>query len=187
MTENLIAIAKSAVSRHAGKTAEKYFSRQDLEDIAGDVIYKACRYLDTFDPGRASFSTWVNGIARNCVKDALDHKMKRLPISGSLSARDDEGGWFSESEADRAVDRMEFDRCVWEEVGRLSEKNQRLVHMLYEGYAPKDMAAIEGCTPNAASKRLFEIRKILKKAMAQAGREYMFNDKKRRLTWQKQN
>ena len=85
----LISTANAAVVRivslFTAKLGNKhFFSREDIEDIAGDVIMKAWRSMDGYDPERAKMSTWVGRIAVNCVKDAVDYKMKRLPISGAM-------------------------------------------------------------------------------------------------------
>ena len=194
---NLISTANYAVSHFAhvfcGKMCNRYFfSPQDLEDIAGNVIMKAWRSWDRYNPEVASVKTWVSRIAINCVKDAVDYKIKRLPISGSLSAQnedeeefdafevcDKKRGFntgiqerFSEYEADRDINRREFERCVSDEVGRLSEKNQRFVYMLKEGYSRKEMVAQDGGSANAVYKRVFDIRKALKDAIAEVADEF---------------
>ena len=194
---NLIAIANNAVSRCAYLFAEKcgnkrFFSRQDIEDIAGTVILKAWRSLDSYNPEKASIKCWVTRIALNCVKDAVDYRMRRLSISASLynDREEDEcfdasevcdvkrgfntdvQEMFSSYEADRDINRREFEQCVSNEVSKLSDKNQRFYRMLKDGYAPREMAALEGCTPNAASKRIFDIRHSLKAAIAQVADEF---------------
>ena len=61
---------------------------------------------------------------------------------------------------------------------KLSDKNQRFLTMLEEGYEPRDMAEREGCTPNAAAKRIHDIRKALKAAIAEIAREFdVFSEK----------
>ena len=86
---NLIASANAAVVRFVNLFSDKlgnkrFFSREDIEDMAGDTIMKACRSIDRYDPEKAKMSTWVGRIAVNTVKDAINYKMKRLPISGSM-------------------------------------------------------------------------------------------------------
>ena len=165
------------------------FSKEDLEDIAGDTIVKACRSFENYDPKKAKLSTWVCRIAINCVKDALDYRMKRLPISGSPAlTREADGeeydaaesgmrnpetnGRINEYAADRQLCSKEFERCFWEKVAKLSDRNRKYVRMLDEGYKPKDMAVLDNCSPNAASKRVFDIRQFLRKEISGLASEY---------------
>ena len=58
-------------------------------------------------------------------------------------------------------------------VGKLSDKNQKFFSMLVEEeLTPKEMAEREGCTANAASKRIWDIRQALKAAIAETAREF---------------
>ncbi|MBR5678885.1 MAG: hypothetical protein IKX20_12280 [Paludibacteraceae bacterium] len=195
---NLISIANIAVSRCAKAFSDKigvkgFFRREEIEDIAGNVVYKAWRSLGGYDPKTANLSTWLGKIAFNCVNDAIDYKMKRLPISYPLySVNTDEGEefdateycppsrvfnseeqvLFSEYGADKGIIAREFAETVRGEFGKLSEKNQRFVSLLEAGYTPKQMAIVEGCTANAASKRIFDIRRVLKASLAEVAQEF---------------
>ena len=166
-----------------------FFTQEDIEDIAGVVILKAWRSYETFDPEKGKIATWIKTIAFNCVKDAIKYKIKRLPISYSLYAENPETGdeycvdeycdenhglhsekseMLCEFSADSGILQKEFEISVKQEVSKLSEKNQRFADMLIEGYAPREMAIIEGCTANAASKRIWEIRQTLRPLLAKA-------------------
>lgn len=195
---NLIATAKNAVSRFAYQFSDRcgnkhFFSRQDIEDMVGDVCMKAWRSLDSYNPEKANLKTWVTRIAFNCLKDSVDYRMKRLSITGSLilpSAEDEDGfdtsevcdkkrGFnteiqelFCQNEADGDINRREFEQRISEEVGKLSEKNQRFYRMHNDDLAPRDIAALEGCTPNAASKRIYDIRHTLRGPLMEATKEF---------------
>lgn len=197
---HLISYANAAVSHAVSVFTAKlgnkdFFSREDIDDIVGDVIFKAYRSWDRYDPDKAKLSTWVSTIAVNSIKDAVDYRMKRLSISGPLDIRatddDDEEehdasvvcdkrrGFnpemlelFSHYEADRDMNRKDFEKSIAEQVGTLSEKNQRIFKMLTEEVSRKDMAVMEGCTPNAASKRVFDIRAVLRASLLEIAREF---------------
>ena len=51
-------------------------SRADAEDLCQDVFIKVHAKLDTFDPEKASVSTWVFTITRNTV---IDHFRRTKP------------------------------------------------------------------------------------------------------------
>ena len=182
-----ISVAKFAKSYADKHGLKRFFTKEDIEDIAGNTIYKACRSFDCYDPSRAKLSTWVSRIAANCVISAVEYKAKRLPISNALYVENAENGnefsvdefcdkrkgfsteicgLFSEYEADKEINRKEFDYCFRKEVSKLSEKNQRFERMLEEGYTPKDMALAEGCSANAAAKRVWVIRQTLREPIS---------------------
>ena len=185
---NLIATANAAVARFAYLFADKlgnkhFFSREDIEDIVGNTIMKAGRSMDAYDPERGAFSTWVGRIAANCVKDAVDYKMKRLPISESMYVKrkkDDEEcsadeciidsevlNTMSENSADAGVLESELKECIAEEVASMSDKRRRIARMMSMGYSAKEIAEAEGCSCNAVYKCVWDIRDALKKALSE--------------------
>jgi RNA polymerase sigma factor (sigma-70 family) len=197
----IISTANVAVSVHANSITAKlpnkyFFTKEDIEDLAGEVIYRACRSFDRFDSKKSSLKTWVSRIALNCVKDALDYRMKRIGLSEPMfseSSKDDDDDEYnkvetsefkkgfdtsvwdlvSEYSADKDINRKEFEEEVMGKVGKLSDKNQKFFSMLVEEeLTPKEMAEREGCTANAASKRIWDIRQALKAAIAETAREF---------------
>ena len=201
---SLIATANVAVSRFVQYITDKIgfpdlFCTEDLENIVGDTLYNACRSLDSYDPGQSKMTTWVSRIAVNCVKDAIDYKMKRLAISEPMVIEDEESddeycsaehcdkriGFNPDMERvlyqyspDRRLDQEEFEQRVRGEARKLSDKNQHYLQMLEDGFSPKDMAEREGCTPNSAAKRVHDIRKAIRGAIAEIAREYdVFSEK----------
>ena len=79
----------------------------------------------------------------------------------------------SEYSADKDINGKEFEEEVMGKVGKLSDKNQKFFSMLVEEeLTPKEMAEREGCTANAAAKRIWDIRHALKVAIAETVREY---------------
>ena len=185
---NLIATANAAVVRFARLFADKlgnrhFFSREDIEDIAGNTIMKVWRAMDSYDPEKGTLSTWVGRIAANCVKDAVDYKMKRLPVSGSMYAKrkkdDEECGadeyimdsevlnTLSENSADGRVLHSGLKERIDEEVASMSDKRRRIAYMMSMGYSAKEIAEAEGCSCNAVYKCVWDIRDALKKALSE--------------------
>ena len=195
----IISTANVAVSVHVNSFTAKlpnkyFFTKEDIEDLAGEVIYKACRSFDRFDSKKSSLKTWVSRIALNCVKDALDYRMKRIGLSEPMfseSSKDDEeynkaetsdpkkgfdtSVWdlVSEYSADKDINQKEFEEEVMGKVGTLSDKNHKFFSMLFdEELTPKEMAEREGCTANAAAKRIWDIRQALKAFLSETAREF---------------
>lgn len=184
----LIATANAAVVRFVTIFSDKirnkhFFTREDIEDIAGNVIMKAWRSIDGYDPEKAKLSSWVYRIAVNCVKDAVDYKMKRLSISGSMFiSSNDEGdecnadeyildpgvlNTMCENSADDRVLQSDLMGRISQTVSKMSDKRQRVARMLTVGYTPKEMAAVEGSTPSAVAKCVWDIRQALKSALTE--------------------
>lgn len=183
------------VNSYTNKLPNKhFFTKEDIEDIAGEVIFRACRSFDRFDSEKSSLKTWVSRIALNCAKDALDYRMKRIGLSepmDSESSKDDDeynrvetadpkkgfdtSVWdlVSEYSADKDINQKEFEEEVMGKVGTLSDKNQKFFSMLFdEELTPKEMAEREGCTANAAAKRIWDIRQALKAFLSETAREF---------------
>ena len=202
--QSIIDNANFAAARFAKSYTDKLglrnlFTREDIEDIAGTTICKACRSFGGFNPAKAKLSTWVSKIAANCVIDAVDYKITRRPISGELFVENRESGdefeadefcdvrkgfnpevrdLLSEYDADREVNRKEFESLVRAEISKLSDKNQRFERMLEEGDTPKTMALVEGCTADAAAKRVWVIRQTLKEPVSGIADEFGISSRK---------
>lgn len=194
--QSLISNAEAAVSHFtkafSHRLGSHFFSREDIQDMVQDTLLKAWRSIDSYDPTKGKMSTWVSRIAINCVKDEVDRRVRRIFISDSMytvKKRKDEEDleeadeWIENPQvlevlcgdsADRLAERRDFERAVHGEIHKLSGKNQRFAKMLEDGYAPRQMAAIEGCTPNAAAKRVCDIRRALRAALADVAGEFGF-------------
>lgn len=195
----IISTANVAVSVHVNSFTAKlpnkyFFTKEDIEDLAGEVIYRACRSFDRFDSEKSSLKTWISHIALNCVKDTLDYRMKRIGLSepmDSESSKDedeynrvetadpkkgfDTSVWdlVSEYSADKDIHQKEFEEEIMDKVGKLSDKNQKFFSMLFdEELTPKEMAVREGCSANAAAKRIWDIRQALKASLSETAREF---------------
>lgn len=188
----IIDTAKIAVSKFA-KTYAHLFTREEVEDIAGDAILKAVRYYNSFDREKGTLRTWVSSIASNCVIDAADSKRKRLPISCSVYSENVKNGeefgvgdfcderygfnpelWdmLSEYDAEKDLYRKEFEECVNTQCSKLNEQNRRFIKWTREGYGTQEMAEEEGCSASAAAKRLWGIRQALKGPLSEIAYEF---------------
>ena len=56
------------------------------EEVVQDVFTRVWRHAESFDPGRASFRTWIYGITRNAIIDIE----RRRAVRPGLAAREDE-------------------------------------------------------------------------------------------------
>ncbi|MBX6369962.1 MAG: sigma-70 family RNA polymerase sigma factor [Rhodospirillales bacterium] len=96
----------------------------EAEDLAQDVFVRLCkddfRLLKTYDPARASLSTWLTIVARSTARDAL--RRKRAP---QLTLED-------APEPALAVDPVEPAEKLAIPEGLLSPRQKEVLDMLYE-------------------------------------------------------
>ena len=172
------------------------FTYDEVNDIIGDTVFRACRSFDSYDPSKAKISTWVGRIALNCVRDAATCKKNRQAISEPLTAVDKitgrerntyefcdkEKGFsfektelFSEYETDRDIDYLEFEYSVEMEISKLSDRDQRVARMLIDGYSNSDIAKVDGGSINAVTKRVCVVRKTLKGPLSQLAARFDIN------------
>lgn len=196
--KTIIKTSNYVASTYARSYAEKIgyhnlFTKEDIEDIAANAICKACRSFGSFDSDKGKLTTWVGMIVTNCVKNAAQYKIKRLPISGEMFTYYDEEccnhsvdeccdskkgfndnmrSLLSENDAEKEINRKDFEACLRNAVSTLSEKNQHYVHLLEEGESNSTIAELEGCTPNAVAKRIWVIRKTLKGSIKGIAEEF---------------
>ena len=127
----------------------------DAEELAQDTFVKAFGHIGSYDPGQASFSTWLRRIAWNTAVNHL--KRKRLP---TVSLDDDaflhkadeaEAEWVELEQLDRAIE-------------RLRPLERSLIQLYYYDELPlKEIAYILDPNPLALANRLKRIRKKLYK------------------------
>lgn len=106
--------------------AARSLARDDAEaeDLAQDVFVRLCkddfRLLKTYDPARASLSTWLTIVARSTARDAL--RRKRAP---QLALED-------APEPALAVDPVEPAEKLAIPEGLLSPRQKEVLGMLYD-------------------------------------------------------
>lgn len=121
----------------------------DAEDAVQDVMERAWRSRESFDPSRASLSTWCYRIAHNVCIDRLRGAARR-PLPRDLNDPGIEVGaplipaldvpwlmpapsaWFGESEADAAVQRAADVRLAVTAMLQALPARQRGVFVLRE-------------------------------------------------------
>ena len=61
-------------------TYYRMLDQQAAEDATSEAFLRAARFFDRFDPQRASFTTWVKAIARNCVNQHYRKHRATVPL-----------------------------------------------------------------------------------------------------------
>ncbi len=119
--------------------------RDRVDDLVQEVLLRAWRRADTFDPSRGEVRGWLIGIARNVVIDAARADAARPrtvsdePLLHLVTAPD---------AVDGAVDGW----VVQEALSRLSEAHRTVLHQLYYRRLTTAEAAQESGVPQGTVK-----------------------------------
>lgn len=134
-------------------------SKEEAQEVTSDVLMKVFNGIDSFDPEKASLSTWVMRIAHNEAVTALRQR-KNLPetceIKGNLkdvSAEENEGN------------RQEL---VKEAIERCSLQERELINLYYyDNNSLKEIADITGVAVGTLAVRLQRVRQKIRQYIEQ--------------------
>jgi len=133
----------------------------DAEGVTGDVLENAVRYIDTYDEVRGEPLTWLLGIARRCVAQAL---VGREPTALEVQETPDGG----DLEAD-TIERLTLEAAL----ETLAERDQELLALRYGAdLRTRQIGNLLGMTPNAVDvaihRALARLRETLEREQAEA-------------------
>lgn len=130
---------------------------QDAEDVTATVFEKMVVNLASFDPEKASFSTWIYRIATNCVTDYYRSRGRRRETALEDATMPD--AWES------GFDRRDLYLGLLDLMRRLPPKYREALALRYfANMRVQEVAETLGITESAASKRVLrgleELRRI---------------------------
>ena len=99
--EELGALAEEYLRRCFFRHARRCYGdgvKEELEDIASDAVEKCLARLDRFQGGRALFTTWVYGFAKNVLRNHHRKRARRDQIWEEV--RKDQSAWWHEPPPD---------------------------------------------------------------------------------------
>ena len=133
------------------------------EDLLGETMLRVYQHRGRFRPGGA-FAPWAYRIARNLAIQEIRRRQVSRRAAGRLEAEAATGPWgHPEADAERA----ELRSTVITALRQLPE-DQRSAAILreYEGLNYKEIAAVLGCSEEAARARTYRARLALRAALA---------------------
>ena len=139
-------------------------SREDLDDLRQDAFRKAVVSKGSYDPEKSHDCPQAYGykIAKRCEINAFQKLVKAMPTEDIETIFESCG---EEYEADRRLESKENLSYIQDKISSLNESYRTVLELCIKGYKPKKMASILGCTPGAASSRLFKARAALAEAL----------------------
>ena len=161
--EDIFVAIDEEVTRY-GFRGGRGMSREDLEDLRQDACKKAVVSKGSYDPVKSHDCPQAYGymIAKRCEINAFQKLIKAMPTEDVETISESCG---EEYEADRQLESSENLSFIQDRISGLNESYRTVLELCIKGCKPKKMASILGCTPGAASSRLFKARKALAAAL----------------------
>ena len=138
-------------------------SESAAEDIVQETFVALFRDLARYDPGRASFTTYLYGIARNLSRERLRRDRRFLSLD-ALSLRERRS---SAGDPARALEGAELASQVRRALRKLPTRYRELIVLCdLHGLSYADAGAISGISTAAVRSRLHRGRQMLRRRLS---------------------
>lgn len=125
----------------------------EAEDITSETFARALRYRDTYDARKGTPISWLIGIARRCVNEAVSQPRPESDLPDRAAAWDME---------DNAVDRLTMQAAV----SQLPERDRELIALRYGAdLSARQIAQRLELSTNAVEVALHRARARLREAL----------------------
>ena len=133
----------------------------DAQELAQDTFLRAFSHIDSYDPQKASLSTWLCRIAYRLT---LDFLKRRRPLIVSIEEREvwQEDISDEQLESELSTGREERIQRLQETIDELPDEERLLLTLYYFEDRPlTEIAYITGIEPGPLANRLYRTRKKL--------------------------
>jgi RNA polymerase sigma-70 factor, ECF subfamily len=159
-----LANPQDLIRRVYGFVAYRVGDGPDAEDITSDVFERAVRYRDSYKRSKGEPIAWLIGIARGCIADAHQQRVRRLD-TGEL----DED--VTEPEGETIESQTTQRLALHDALARLDERERELVALRYGAdLSVRRIGRIVGMKPNAVDVALHRARARLRGQLEAAER-----------------
>ena len=141
------------------------------EEIAQETFIRAWQAKASFDPDKASISTWLFTIARRLALNELDRASRRYEVSGQVATDNpsivDEHQDNQQLNPQEKLQQSELKQALWQALKTLSPHNRSLLALAYlKDLEFAAIAEIEGIPVGTVKSRLHRIRQQLKSILS---------------------
>lgn len=155
------------MQRHLSRTvaiAQRVLMRRsEAEDVAQDVFLKFWRQPESFDPGKAKFSTWIYRVTINRALD-IARKVKPGTLADDFDAPDPAPSAFE------GIVKQERKAALVQTIATLPERQRAALGLSYQAEMPDaDAAASLGITVKAYESLLVRARRTLREKLLSGG------------------
>ena len=135
------------------------------EEVVQDVFTRVWRHADTFDPEKASFRTWMYGIARNAIIDLE----RRRSVRPGLAPRPEDA---DELASDDAIERALLGWQVAAALERLTPEHRQVIRLAhFQGLRLREIADLIGVPVGTVKSRVSYALRGLRLALEEMGVE----------------
>ena len=135
------------------------------EEVVQDVFTRVWRHADSFDPARASFRTWIYGIARNAI---IDLERRRSVRFGLAPHEGDE----RDLAADESIERALLGWQVSAALARLTPEHRQVIRLAhFQGMRLREIAELTGLPLGTVKSRVSYALRGLRLALEEMGVE----------------
>jgi RNA polymerase sigma-70 factor (ECF subfamily) len=135
-------------------------------EVVQDVFTRVWRHAESFDPGRASFRTWIYGIARNAIIDLE----RRRSVRPSLVAREDESDEVAAT--NDSIERALLGWQVSAALARLTPEHRQVIRLAhFQGLRLREIAELTGLPLGTVKSRVSYALRGLRLALEEMGVE----------------
>ena len=139
--------------------------RGQAEEVVQDVFTRVWRHADSFDPSRASFRTWLYGIARNAIID-LKRRGAVRPSLATAPAELDEGP------GDDSIERALLCWQISTALERLTPEHRQVIRLAhFQGMRLREIAEHTGLPLGTVKSRVSYALRSMRLALEEMGVE----------------
>ena len=135
------------------------------EEIVQDVFTRVWRHAESFDPDRATFRTWIYGIARNAI---IDLERRRTVRPGLTSRESDD----EVAATDDSIERALLGWQVSAALARLTPEHRQVIRLAhFQGMRLREIAEQTGLPLGTVKSRVSYALRGLRLALEEMGVE----------------
>ena len=141
--------------------------RGQAEELVQEVFTRVWRHAGSFDPDKASFRTWLYGIARNAIID-LKRRQSVRPQLATHPDHDDEGAGTSDDSFERALLRWQVSAAL----ERLTPEHRQVIRLAhFQGLTLREISERTGIPLGTVKSRTSYALRGLRLALEEMGVE----------------
>jgi RNA polymerase sigma-70 factor (ECF subfamily) len=140
--------------------------RGQAEELVQEVFTRVWRHAQSFDPGKASFRTWLYGIARNAIID-LKRRQSVRPALAAHAENDDQQG-----AVDGSFERALLKWQVGSALDRLTPEHRQVIRLAhFQGLTLREISERTGIPLGTVKSRTSYALRGLRLALEEMGME----------------
>src|SRR5436309_1550699 len=139
--------------------------RGQAEELVQEVFTRVWRHADSFDPDKASFRTWLYGIARNAIIDLK----RRQSVRPALATAPEE---LDEAPGDDSIERALLGWQVSAALERLTPEHRQAIRLAhFQGMRLREIAEYTGLPLGTVKSRISYALRGMRLALEEMGVE----------------